>query len=85
MNRDNKTDVNGKIAIVIPSYKEKNNLKKIIPLMFSLFPSSHLVIVDDNSPDKTKNEILNLQKNIKIYIWSCGRKKMAGVQLLSKA
>lgn len=53
-----------KIAIIIPTYREKVNLPKIIPLIYSFLPQSHIVIVDDNSPDGT--DIL-MKKMLKQY------------------
>ncbi|MFA7115927.1 MAG: polyprenol monophosphomannose synthase [Bacteroidales bacterium] len=48
--------------VIIPTYNEKENIEKIIRTIFSLEEYYHLLIVDDNSPDKTANIIKDLQK-----------------------
>ena len=43
-----------KIIIVIPTYNEADNIEKITEALFALpFADSHLIIVDDASPDGT--------------------------------
>ncbi|MCP4419136.1 MAG: polyprenol monophosphomannose synthase [Chloroflexi bacterium] len=43
-----------KIIIVIPTYNEANNIKKMTEALFNLpFSDQHLIIVDDASPDGT--------------------------------
>ncbi len=66
-----------KIAVILPTYKEEKNLQKIIPLIFKFLPQMHLVIVDDNSPDKTAiivREFMKKYKNLHLII----RKKKEG-------
>lgn len=42
------------IAIIVPTYNEKNNIGKLIPGIFGLdIDDLHIIIVDDNSPDGT--------------------------------
>ena len=48
--------------IIIPTYNEKENIKKIIHTIFSLEKSFHILIVDDGSPDGTANIVNDLQK-----------------------
>ena len=52
--------------VVIPTYNEKNNISKMIPLLFSL-PVSNIsvAIVDDGSPDGTGQTVKELQKTHK--------------------
>lgn len=54
------------IDIVIPTYDEAENLRKLIPRIFSVFSSGRIranVIVVDDSPDKqTSNVVLELQR-----------------------
>ena len=47
--------------IIIPTYKEKENIEKIIRKVFSLEKSFHILIVDDGSPDGTAAIVKNLQ------------------------
>lgn len=43
-----------KLIIVIPTYNEADNLPKMTEVLFALpFADTHLIIVDDNSPDGT--------------------------------
>jgi len=39
--------------VIIPTYKEKENIEKIIRKVFTLTPEFHALIIDDNSPDGT--------------------------------
>lgn len=41
------------ITIVIPTFNEAENLENIVEKIFSLHPSIHIIVVDDNSPDGT--------------------------------
>jgi dolichol-phosphate mannosyltransferase len=57
----------GKVLVIIPTYNERDNIQKLLRDIFSLDPSIHVLVVDDNSPDGTgaivrqlKNEIQNL-------------------------
>jgi len=58
--------------IIIPTYNEKQNIERLIPVIFKLYPDIHIMVVDDNSPDETseivkgmagqyKNLFLNLR------------------------
>ncbi|MCL4529558.1 MAG: polyprenol monophosphomannose synthase [Chloroflexi bacterium] len=42
-----------RIAVVIPTYNEAENLPKLVSALFTLPFDLHLLIVDDNSPDGT--------------------------------
>ena len=48
--------------IIIPTYNEKENIRKIILKIFSLEKSFHILIVDDGSPDGTADIVTTLQK-----------------------
>ncbi|MFA4853290.1 MAG: polyprenol monophosphomannose synthase [Bacteroidales bacterium] len=41
--------------VIIPTYKECENIEKIIRKVFSLSKEFHILIIDDNSPDGTAN------------------------------
>lgn len=51
-----------KLAIIIPSYNEKNNLGELISKIRRYFPADKLVVVDDNSPDGSGQLVKTLQK-----------------------
>jgi dolichol-phosphate mannosyltransferase len=42
-----------KLAVIIPTYNERNNIEKIIKDIFNKVPGVYIRIVDDNSPDGT--------------------------------
>lgn len=48
--------------VIIPTYNEKENIEKIIRKVFSLSKPFHILIVDDNSPDGTREIVERLQK-----------------------
>ncbi|HHX31757.1 MAG TPA: glycosyltransferase, partial [Bacteroidales bacterium] len=39
--------------VIIPTYKEKENIENIIRTVFGLEKEFHILVVDDNSPDGT--------------------------------
>ena len=64
-----------KTSIIIPSYKEKENLKKIIPLISKTLTKKEfifeIIVVDDNSKDGTNEAFGKLKKkfkNIKLFV-----------------
>jgi dolichol-phosphate mannosyltransferase len=64
-----------KTSIVIPSYKEKENLKKIIPLIFKYLKTKkfifEIIIVDDNSKDGIIKICYKFKKkfrNIRLFV-----------------
>lgn len=48
--------------VIIPTYNEKENIKKIIEKVFSIDPCFDILVVDDGSPDGTANIVKSLQK-----------------------
>lgn len=42
-----------RILVVIPTYNERDNLPKVVPLVLDAHPGIHVLVVDDNSPDGT--------------------------------
>jgi len=50
-----------KSLVIIPTYKEKENIEKMIRKVFSLDRIFELLIIDDNSPDGTAEIIKKLQ------------------------
>lgn len=47
--------------VIIPTYKEKENIERIIRKVFSLDKDFHVLIIDDNSPDGTAEIVKSLQ------------------------
>jgi len=60
------------ISIVIPTYNEKENIKKLIPEIFSVLKKSkeksEVIIVDDNSPDGTAQAAEALTKKYPVKV-----------------
>lgn len=47
--------------MIIPTYNEKDNIRRIIDAVFSLQQGFHILIVDDGSPDGTGSIVKELQ------------------------
>ncbi|MEO5976428.1 MAG: polyprenol monophosphomannose synthase [Chryseolinea sp.] len=48
--------------VIIPTYKERDNIRAIIDAVFSLPKDFHILIVDDNSPDGTPEIVEQMQR-----------------------
>ncbi len=48
--------------VIIPTYNEIDNIATILEAVFALRDDFHVLVVDDNSPDGTAQEVQNLQK-----------------------
>lgn len=46
--------------VIIPTYKEKENIERMIRKVFSLSKDFHILVVDDNSPDGTAKIVRKL-------------------------
>jgi dolichol-phosphate mannosyltransferase len=46
--------------VIIPTYKEKENIERIIRYVFDLSVDFHILIIDDNSPDGTADIVKKL-------------------------
>ena len=53
-----------KIAVIIPTYKEKENIAKWIKKIFRYLPNSKIFIIDD-SPQSMANILKVFGKNVK--------------------
>jgi len=71
-----------KTTIVIPTYNERENIKKLIPRIFGAFERHNIrgsvIVVDDNSPDGTAQEIKKLQKIYSITLLERSKKTSLG-------
>jgi dolichol-phosphate mannosyltransferase len=52
-----------KLLVIIPTYNEIENIDDIIRAVFSLSEPFEILIIDDNSPDKTADAVKNLMKS----------------------
>jgi dolichol-phosphate mannosyltransferase len=48
--------------VIIPTYKERENIEHIVPAVLDIDSRLHVLIVDDASPDDTAGVVRNLQK-----------------------
>ena len=65
--------------VIIPTYNEIENIESIVRAVFSLHKSFHILIVDDNSPDKTADKVRELQKEFSDKLFLEQREKKAGL------
>ncbi len=49
--------------VIIPTYKERENIRAIIDTVFGLAKDFHILIVDDSSPDGTPEIVEKMQKD----------------------
>jgi dolichol-phosphate mannosyltransferase len=49
-----------KSIVIIPTYDELNNIKKLVPELLDLYDDLDILIVDDNSPDGTGDYVKTL-------------------------
>ncbi len=47
------TFTGSKNLIILPTFNERDNIEKIIPEIWQVLPETHILVVDDNSPDGT--------------------------------
>ena len=72
-----------KLLIFTATYNEKNNIKIFLNNFFKLSLNADLLIIDDNSPDKTSDVIKQYQKKTKILNLLLEKKKKASTPLIN--
>ncbi|WP_333694229.1 polyprenol monophosphomannose synthase [Flavobacterium sp.] len=65
--------------VVIPTYNEIENIEAIIRAVFSLDTPFHILVVDDNSPDKTYLKVEELQHEFPDSLFLENRKSKSGL------
>jgi dolichol-phosphate mannosyltransferase len=60
-----KKKIVSKRLVIIPTYKEKENIEKIIRKVFTLTPLFEVIIIDDNSPDGTADIVKSMMDEFK--------------------
>jgi dolichol-phosphate mannosyltransferase len=68
-----------KSLVIIPTYNEKENIDRMIKLVFSLNHPFHILIIDDNSPDGTGEIIKTLKKDYPEKLFLIERKGKLGL------
>jgi len=62
----------GMVSIVIPTYNEKENIQKLIPMIFQALRKNRIkgevIVVDDNSPDRTGKAAESLGKKFPVRV-----------------
>jgi putative flippase GtrA len=60
------------VSIVIPTYNEKENIQKLIPMIFQVLRKNRIkgevIVVDDNSPDKTGKAAEQMGKKFPVKV-----------------
>lgn len=46
----------------MPTYNERENIRMIVPEIFAAHPDIHVLVIDDNSPDGTGDEVRGLME-----------------------
>lgn len=52
-----------KTIVVIPTYNEADNIQSLIETLHNVVPDTHILVVDDNSPDGTAQIVETIEKN----------------------
>ena len=42
-----------KLLIAIPTYNEQHNIDELLTSLLGLYPTAHVIVIDDASPDGT--------------------------------
>lgn len=68
-----------KKVIIVPTYNERRNIEELIPVLFGHVHDAHILVVDDNSPDGTREVVEKLQdKYDRLYILKREKKEGLG-------
>ena len=74
-----------KAIVIIPTYKERENIQAIIDAVFVLPVNFHVLIVDDSSPDGTAQIVEDLQDIYNVHETRLHLLKRPGKQGLGTA
>jgi dolichol-phosphate mannosyltransferase len=45
------------VSVVVPTYNERENISRLIQETFAHVPDAEIIVVDDDSPDGTSEEV----------------------------
>ena len=65
-----------KFLIIIPTLNEKGNIPVLYNKLIKDYKKAHILFIDDNSSDGSKNEIINLRKKSKKVSFIFRKKKL---------
>lgn len=68
-----------KTVVIIPTYNEIENISLIIDSLFNINLTLDILVVDDNSPDGTSDEVKNLMDKHKKKLFLAQRDKKEGL------
>lgn len=51
-----------KVSVILPTYNERENIVKLINGILKFVPKAEIIVVDDNSPDRTWEVVKNMKK-----------------------
>ncbi len=74
-----KSELMSDAIVIIPTYNEIENAESIIRAVFAQQKEFHVLIVDDNSPDKTGDTVKRLQKEFKDRLFLLERTEKSGL------
>jgi dolichol-phosphate mannosyltransferase len=66
-------------VVIIPTYNEIENIEAIIRAVFSQEKRFHVLVVDDNSPDKTADKVKALQQEFSKQLFLLERQEKKGL------
>ncbi len=70
--------------IIVPTYNELDNIRKLIPEVINNYPSVDMLVVDDNSPDGTGEYVEALSKeNLRVKVLRRERKMGLGTAYIA--
>lgn len=52
------------VSVIIPTFNERENIIPLIRKIYQVFSPLEIIVVDDNSPDRTADEAKKIQKEI---------------------
>jgi dolichol-phosphate mannosyltransferase len=67
-------------TVILPTYKEEANIGRMIECLRALYPDFSILVMDDNSPDNTKNiveEMMKTDANIRFVTRAVGDKGLS--------
>jgi dolichol-phosphate mannosyltransferase len=68
-----------KTIVIIPTYNESHNVRKLLPFLLETYPEMDILVVDDNSPDGTAEYVEQLSSsNERVHILKRERKMGLG-------
>ncbi len=65
--------------VIIPTYNEIENIEAIVRTVFDLKKDFHVLVVDDNSPDGTAENVIRLQEEYSNRLFIEVRKEKSGL------